>query len=62
MAAAGFSRVYTSDRTGAREGQWVQARWSVRAGDTAESVRALVRTASERNWVRGLVMAAKLWR
>ncbi|MDQ7992120.1 MAG: polysaccharide deacetylase family protein [Propionicimonas sp.] len=37
-----YRTVYTSDRFPAREGSWLQARFSVTAGDTAETVRALV--------------------
>lgn len=62
LAESGFQRVYTSDRTGAREGQWLQARWSVRAKDTPESVLRFVRSAAKRSWTRTLVMAAKSWR
>jgi len=62
LADSGFERVFTSDRTGAREGQWLQARWSVRSDDTPESVLAWIRNASRRPWARTLAMAAKRWR
>ena len=35
----GYAAVYTSDRAPARRGAWLQPRFSVVAGDTAESVR-----------------------
>jgi peptidoglycan/xylan/chitin deacetylase (PgdA/CDA1 family) len=35
----GYRRVYTSDRSPARAGAWLQPRFSVRTGDTPESVR-----------------------
>lgn len=35
----GYRTVYTSDRRSARSGRWLQPRFSVRAGDTADSVR-----------------------
>ncbi len=38
----GYQRVYTSDRRAARRGSWLQPRFSVRDGDTAESLRAHV--------------------
>jgi peptidoglycan/xylan/chitin deacetylase (PgdA/CDA1 family) len=36
----GYTRVHTSDRRWAREGAWLQHRFSVRADDTAASLRA----------------------
>jgi peptidoglycan/xylan/chitin deacetylase (PgdA/CDA1 family) len=36
----GYRRVYTSDRRTARPDSWLQPRFSVRAGDTIESLRA----------------------
>lgn len=38
----GYRSVHTSDRRRAREGAWLQPRYSVRAGDDAGSVRARV--------------------
>ncbi|HLV57563.1 MAG TPA: polysaccharide deacetylase family protein [Natronosporangium sp.] len=38
----GYTRVFTSDRRPARAGAWLQPRHSVRADDTAESLRAAV--------------------
>lgn len=40
---AGYRHVYTSDRFPARGGSWLQARYSVTADDTVESVMRLVR-------------------
>lgn len=39
-----YQRVYTSDRNPARAGAWLQPRFSVRRGDTPESVRRDFRT------------------
>jgi peptidoglycan/xylan/chitin deacetylase (PgdA/CDA1 family) len=36
----GYQRVYTSDRRTARRSSWLQPRFSVRAGDTADSLRS----------------------
>jgi peptidoglycan/xylan/chitin deacetylase (PgdA/CDA1 family) len=36
----GYRSVHTSDRRWAREGAWIQPRFSVRRGDTVDSVRA----------------------
>jgi peptidoglycan/xylan/chitin deacetylase (PgdA/CDA1 family) len=38
----GYTRVHTSDRRMAREGAWLQHRFSVRADDTIESLRSTV--------------------
>lgn len=38
----GYRRVFSSDRLHARSSAWFQPRFSVRAGDTIESVRALL--------------------
>jgi peptidoglycan/xylan/chitin deacetylase (PgdA/CDA1 family) len=39
LRGRGYRRVFTSDRRRARAGGWLQPRYSVRAGDTAASVR-----------------------
>ncbi|GAA1935229.1 polysaccharide deacetylase family protein [Nocardioides hwasunensis] len=39
LRALGYTAVHTSDRRWAREGSWLQPRFSVRDGDTAETVR-----------------------
>jgi peptidoglycan/xylan/chitin deacetylase (PgdA/CDA1 family) len=39
----GYETVYTSDRFPARRGSWLQARYSVMADDTVDSVRAVLR-------------------
>jgi peptidoglycan/xylan/chitin deacetylase (PgdA/CDA1 family) len=38
----GYRTVYTSDRMPARPNAWLQSRYSVTAGDTAESIRAVI--------------------
>jgi peptidoglycan/xylan/chitin deacetylase (PgdA/CDA1 family) len=38
----GYRRVYTSDRRATRADSWLQPRFSVRSGDTPESLRATV--------------------
>lgn len=43
LKGAGVPRVYTSDRFPARAGSWLQARYSVTAGDTLASVLAVIR-------------------
>ena len=50
LRAAGYRTVYSSDRFRAREKAWIQARFSLTAADTLESVRAVLNrrlTASE---------------
>ena len=42
LRAARYRTVFTSDRFRARPGSWLQARYSVTASDTVESVRALL--------------------
>ena len=39
---AGYRTVYTSDRFPARPESWLQARYSVTAGDTADSIRSVL--------------------
>lgn len=60
----GYTAVHTSDRRRASAGAWLQPRYSVRAGDTAESVAAEIlappgRRTRARDAVVGLV---KRWR
>lgn len=40
LRALGYGAVHTSDRKVARQGQWMQPRFSVRSGDTPASLRA----------------------
>lgn len=40
----GYTTVYTSDRRAARDGSWLQPRYSVMEGDSPESLRAQIRT------------------
>ena len=64
LRAAGYRTVFTSDARPAREGAWLQPRYSVEAGDTAESVRTRMlapRSASGRVVDRGVLMV-KAWR
>lgn len=42
LRSLGYSRVYTSDRRLARASAWLQPRFSVRANDTGESLRASI--------------------
>lgn len=56
----GYQRVYTSDRMIAREGSWLQPRFSARRGDTPESLRTDVlasqgRARRARQSVKGIV-------
>lgn len=41
LRKAGYRHVYSSDRFPARSGAWLQARYSITADDTIESVRAI---------------------
>jgi peptidoglycan/xylan/chitin deacetylase (PgdA/CDA1 family) len=41
LRRAGYQTVFTSDRFPARPGSWLQARYSVTADDTVESVMAI---------------------
>lgn len=38
----GYTRVHTSDRRRSRDGAWLQPRFSIRHGDTSESVRTQI--------------------
>jgi peptidoglycan/xylan/chitin deacetylase (PgdA/CDA1 family) len=60
----GYRRVFTSDRRAARPDSWLQPRFSVRAGDTAESFRAAALTPPPfAQRVRGAAVGAvKRWR
>lgn len=60
----GYTAVHTSDRRWAREGSWLQPRFSVRDGDTATDVRTQIlrRQAPQRRVERALVGAVKRWR
>ena len=63
LRGAGYHRVYTSDRRVARSGSWLQPRYSVGKGDTAQKLRAEVYHSPAkhrlRNTAAGLV---KRWR
>lgn len=60
----GYTAVHTSDRRRAREGAWLQPRFSVRDGDTADIVRQtmLGRQSTARRAERVLVGTVKRWR
>ncbi|NUR57486.1 MAG: polysaccharide deacetylase family protein [Catenulispora sp.] len=64
LRASGYRTVFTSDARPAQEGAWLQPRYSVEAGDTAESVRTRMltpRSVSNRMVDRG-VLLVKAWR
>ncbi|WP_331461378.1 polysaccharide deacetylase family protein [Micromonospora tarapacensis] len=63
LRAAGYRRVFTSDRRPARPGAWLQPRYSVRAEDTAESLRDIVFGQGMLGRARsGVVGLVKRWR
>jgi peptidoglycan/xylan/chitin deacetylase (PgdA/CDA1 family) len=59
----GYARVFTSDRSVARSDAWLQARYSVYAGDSGASMRSHVFGQSALRRVRGVgVGLVKRWR
>jgi peptidoglycan/xylan/chitin deacetylase (PgdA/CDA1 family) len=64
LRGLGYRRVFTSDRRAARADAWLQPRFSVRSGDTAESFRAeaLTRPGIVRTAKASLIGAIKRWR
>lgn len=48
LRSLGYERVHTSDRRPARTGAWLQPRFSVHRGETAQSLRATVEAAEAR--------------
>jgi peptidoglycan/xylan/chitin deacetylase (PgdA/CDA1 family) len=60
----GYSAVHTSDRLWAREGHWLQPRFSVRHNDTVDSVRQQIlgSPSLSRRLERAGVVAVKRWR
>jgi peptidoglycan/xylan/chitin deacetylase (PgdA/CDA1 family) len=64
LRGLGYTAVHTSDRRWAREGDWIQPRFSVRTGDTADTVRRtmLGQQSPGRRAERALVGAIKRWR
>jgi peptidoglycan/xylan/chitin deacetylase (PgdA/CDA1 family) len=64
LRTEGYAHVFTSDRRRARPGAWLQPRYSVRRGDTIESVREQILAARPlRERARGaLATRAKAWR
>jgi peptidoglycan/xylan/chitin deacetylase (PgdA/CDA1 family) len=56
----GYRAVYSSDRRPARSGAWLQARYSVTASDTVESVKRIINHAfGPRDLVGGVATAVK---
>ncbi len=55
---AGYRTVYTSDRFPARPGSWLQARYSVMAQDTIESVRHTLRHGVDPGNAKNLIKSA----
>ena len=64
LRRVGYTAVHTSDRRWARDGAWIQPRFSVVGSDTAGSVRAtmLGRQPAARQVERHLVGTVKRWR
>lgn len=64
LRGLGYTAVHTSDRRWARESAWMQPRFSVRDGDSADSVReqVLTRQRWQRRVERTLVGTVKRWR
>jgi len=64
LHALGYTAVHTSDRRWARDGAWLQPRFSVRHDDTPDSVRTamLVQQSPRRRVERALVGTVKRWR
>lgn len=58
LRSAGYRNVYTSDRLPARSSEWLQARYSVTADDTAESIRAVVTHRTDVRDARNLLASA----
>lgn len=64
LKALGYRRVYTSDRRPARDEQWLQARFSVRAHDTVATLRGdtFAARGPARRTVDAAVGTLKAWR
>ena len=58
LRRAGYRTVFSSDRFPARSGSWLQARYSVMADDSVESVLAVVRSKFGHREVRNVVASA----
>lgn len=58
LKRVGYRTVYTSDRFPASPSAWLQARYSVTADDTAESVRAMITGRPGAREVRNVVASA----
>jgi Predicted xylanase/chitin deacetylase len=58
LGRIGYRTVYTSDRLPARSSAWLQARYSVTARDTVESIRAVVTHRPGMRDVRNLAASA----
>lgn len=55
LRKAGYEAVYTSDRMPARQRSWLQARYSVTATDTIDSIRTIITTRSSLMDARNLL-------
>ena len=55
LGGAGYQKVYTSDRFPARPTSWLQARYSVAADDTRESISRILQTRPGLSEVRNLL-------
>jgi peptidoglycan/xylan/chitin deacetylase (PgdA/CDA1 family) len=64
LRRAGYDAVHTSDRAAARDGAWLQPRFSVRDDDTAETIRrdVLARPSLAHRLERSAVGLVKRWR
>jgi peptidoglycan/xylan/chitin deacetylase (PgdA/CDA1 family) len=58
----GFARVYTVDRRPAQADAWLQGRYVIRQGDTADTVRRFGRDPLPRSLVLAAKTTAKRWR
>lgn len=54
----GYGTVYTSDRFPVRASSWLQARYSITAGDTVESIRSVIRSRHAVHDVRNVMASA----
>lgn len=58
LSSAGYQAVYTSDRFPARATSWLQARYSITAGDTIDSVLRILRGRMGPGEVRNVLSSA----
>ncbi|GAA1822171.1 polysaccharide deacetylase family protein [Microlunatus capsulatus] len=63
LRAEGYDHVYSSDRAPARRSSWLQPRYSIRAGDSGATVRAiLLRPDGVHRTLQRARMTVKRWR